>query len=110
MLQMNKYKKQCQLTDSEIKKITDFFSEMFQVDRILDIHLYLDEYSRPTCVIEGFDDPISAVLGSGVTHDLHFVENDEYKDWKKSYENFMKFYEQYMKEISAKIDLKEALQ
>ena len=62
MLQVNHYRKVCYLTDSEMTKIIDFFKDMFEVDQIVSISLYLDENNNKVCEIDGFDKPISKVI------------------------------------------------
>ena len=64
MLQLNKYKKVCHLTDSEKEQINDFFKTMFEVDRITDIKICVE-----TCEIEGFEEDKSRKVGSVVKHD-----------------------------------------
>lgn len=77
MLQVNHYKKVCQLTDSEVDKITDFIKSMFEVDNIISAKLYRDEYNERIFEIEGFDKPSSKVIGTRCKHDRHFYKEAE---------------------------------
>ncbi len=76
MLQVNHYKKVCQLTDSEVDKITDFIKSMFGVDKIISAKLYMDEYNERIFEIEGFDEPTLTVIGTRCKHDRHFYKED----------------------------------
>lgn len=69
MIQLNKYKKVCDLTDTEKNKVNDFFKQMFEVDRITNINIYI-EGVKTVCEIEGFEKEISRVLGSVIKHDI----------------------------------------
>lgn len=88
MTQVNRYKKECYLTDSEKHQISDFFKELCEVDNITSIRVYLDENNDTVCEIEGIDEPASTVIGSRIKHD--------------SVERFKEFAEQYNKKHSAK--------
>ena len=70
MTQLNFYKKQCFLTDSEKAEINEFFKNLFNVDEIVDIHIYLEEGSVNAIVdIIGFEIPKATAVGSIVQHD-----------------------------------------
>ena len=61
MTRMNKYKKLFFLIDEERKAIDNYFRELFGVDRITDIKIYIeDDYigepNKVVCEIEGFDE------------------------------------------------------
>jgi hypothetical protein len=92
MIQLNFYKKRCYLTDSEKAAVNEFFKNLFKVDNMTDVHIYIDEApisyhvevggpDEPTVKpylnkdveviadIEGFEIPKSTLVGSGVQHD-----------------------------------------
>ena len=70
MTQLNLYKKRCYLTDSEKTKINEFFKNLFNVDAITDIHIYLEEGTIQVIAdIEGFEIPKATIVGSGVYYD-----------------------------------------
>lgn len=68
MLQINHYKKVCQLTDSEVDKVTEFFSALCEVKHIEKISVYIED-GNIYCAIEGLDEPFSKVVGSSVKQD-----------------------------------------
>lgn len=69
MLQVNHYRKICYLTDSEVDRISEFFKTMFEVDKITEIKVYIDEKSDIVCDIIGFQESTSNVVGSIIKHD-----------------------------------------
>lgn len=68
MTQLNLYKKRCYLTDSEKAAVNEFFKNLFKVDNMTDMHIYLQE-GEVIADIEGFEIPKSTLVGSGVQHD-----------------------------------------
>ena len=99
MLRVNHYKKVCYLTDSEVNKITNFIKDMFGVDQIISVSLYLDQNNDCVCEIEGFDKPVSNVIGSCIKHDI-----SKKADLITSVEKFKEFAENYNKKYSDKED------
>lgn len=92
MQQLNLYKKRCYLTDNERNIVNEFFKDLFKLDNITDVHIYIDEApisfyvedgdpDEPTVKpylnkdgnvivdIEGYEIPKSTLVGSGVQHD-----------------------------------------
>ena len=82
MLQINHYKKVCYLTDSEVNEITGFFKDVFGVDQIISIRLYLDENNARILEIKGFDEPISNTTEISVKNFKAFAaeHNKKYKE------------------------------
>ena len=70
MIQLNKYKKVCYLTDAEKSKINDFFHQMFEVDKMTNISVYIDNNGRVICEIEGIEKESLRAIGSRVRHDI----------------------------------------
>lgn len=97
MLRVNQYKKVCYLTDSEKCQISDFFKNLFDVDNITQICVYLDE-GNVVCNIEGFDSPFTSTIGSMIQHDVD-VEQEI-----ASAEQFRAFADAYNKKYYAKED------
>lgn len=107
MTQVNRYKKECYLTDSEKHQISDFFKELCEVDNITSIRVYLDENNDTVCEIEGIDEPASTVIGSRIKHDMAVAEQfkefaDQHNKQYCSAERFREFADQYNKKHFAK--------
>lgn len=67
MTRMNKYKKLFFLNDEEKTAINNYFRELFGVDRITDIKIYIEdgyvgEPNNVICEIEGFDKKTLTVI------------------------------------------------
>lgn len=70
MQQLNLYKKRCYLTDNERNIVNEFFKDLFKLDNIADIHIYLQEGTINVIAdIEGFEIPKATSVGSMVQHD-----------------------------------------
>ena len=59
----------CYLTDSEVKKIQEFFEAMFQAKDIITINIYCD--NGIVCEIVGNDKPFIQTFGSCIKHDIN---------------------------------------
>ena len=67
MTRMNKYKKLFFLNDEEKTAIDNYFRELFDVERITDIKIYIEdgyveEPNKVVCEIEGFDEETLTVI------------------------------------------------
>ena len=67
MTRMNKYKKLFYLNEEERTAIDNYFRELFGVDRITDIKIYIEdnyynEGNSIVCEIEGFDEETLTVI------------------------------------------------